>query len=141
MKPYYCLYRASTQVAYQLRCIPGWLFVCLVLDVNIEGEVFSLVLQIEAQMTRIRSPSCHSVSVKWQQLSRDAPEPLQAPAWVPSLFHNDRLLVYGFIPHCTQVRRAEFLTLWERLALPLTPSPFPLLGIVVALWVSGWGSS
>lgn len=51
------------------------------------------------------SPSCHSVSVKWQQLSRDAPEPLQAPARVPSLFHNDRLLVYGFIPHCTQVGR------------------------------------
>ncbi|XP_055472624.1 protein mono-ADP-ribosyltransferase PARP4 isoform X1 [Psammomys obesus] len=58
--------------------------------------------QIEAQMARVRSPGCHSVSVKWQQLSRDAPEPLQAPARAPSLFHNDRLLVYGFIPHCTQ---------------------------------------
>uniref|UniRef100_A0A5F9DL49 Poly [ADP-ribose] polymerase n=1 Tax=Oryctolagus cuniculus TaxID=9986 RepID=A0A5F9DL49_RABIT len=58
--------------------------------------------QIEEQMTRLRSPSCHSVSVKWQQLNLDAPEPLQAPAQVPSLFHNDRLLVYGFIPHCTQ---------------------------------------
>ncbi|XP_034354773.1 protein mono-ADP-ribosyltransferase PARP4 [Arvicanthis niloticus] len=73
--------------------------------------------QIEAQMTRIRSPSCHSVSVKWQQLSRDAPEPLQAPAWVPSLFHNDRLLVYGFIPHCTQatlralIQEKEFCTM------------------------------
>lgn len=65
--------------------------------------------QIEAQMTRIRSPSCHSVSVKWQQLSRDAPEPLQAPAWVPSLFHNDRLLVYGFIPHCTQATLQAFI--------------------------------
>lgn len=53
-------------------------------------------------MTRLHSPSCHSVSVKWQQLNLDAPEPLQAPAQVPSLFHNDRLLVYGFIPHCTQ---------------------------------------
>ncbi|XP_040853783.1 protein mono-ADP-ribosyltransferase PARP4-like [Ochotona curzoniae] len=58
--------------------------------------------QIEEQMARLHSPSCHSVSVKWQQLSLDAPEPLQAPAQVPSLFHNDRLLVYGFIPHCTQ---------------------------------------
>ncbi|XP_012497125.1 PREDICTED: poly [ADP-ribose] polymerase 4 [Propithecus coquereli] len=58
--------------------------------------------QVEDQMARLRSPSCHSVSVKWQQLSTDAPEPLQAPAQVPSLFHNDRLLVYGFIPHCTQ---------------------------------------
>ncbi|KAL6036323.1 hypothetical protein STEG23_016438 [Scotinomys teguina] len=65
--------------------------------------------QIEAQMTRIRSPSCHSVSVKWQQLSRDAPEPLQAPAQVPSLFHNDRLLVYGFIPHCTQATLSAFI--------------------------------
>ncbi|XP_050999336.1 protein mono-ADP-ribosyltransferase PARP4 [Acomys russatus] len=73
--------------------------------------------QIEAQMTRMRSPSCHSVSVKWQQLSGDAPEPLQAPARVPSLFHNDRLLVYGFIPHCTQatlralIQEKEFCTM------------------------------
>ncbi|XP_051051583.1 protein mono-ADP-ribosyltransferase PARP4 [Phodopus roborovskii] len=65
--------------------------------------------QIEAQLTRMRSPSCHSVSVKWQQLSRDAPEPLQAPAQVPSLFHNDRLLVYGFIPHCTQATLCAFI--------------------------------
>ncbi|XP_026639056.1 poly [ADP-ribose] polymerase 4 isoform X2 [Microtus ochrogaster] len=73
--------------------------------------------QIEAQMTRMHSPSCHSVSVKWQQLSRDAPEPLQAPARVPSLFHNDRLLVYGFIPYCTQatlcalIQEKEFRTM------------------------------
>ncbi|EPY87113.1 hypothetical protein CB1_000273064 [Camelus ferus] len=59
--------------------------------------------QIEDQMTRMRSPSCHSVSVRWQQLSTDAPEPLQAPAQVQSLFHSDRLLVYGLIPHCTQM--------------------------------------
>eukprot|EP00073_Rattus_norvegicus_P053042 XP_017455426.1 PREDICTED: poly [ADP-ribose] polymerase 4 isoform X1 [Rattus norvegicus] len=65
--------------------------------------------QIEAQMARIHSPSCHSVSVKWQQLSRDAPEPLQAPTCVPSLFHNDRLLVYGFIPHCTQASLCAFI--------------------------------
>lgn len=56
-------------------------------------------------MARLHSPSCHSVSIKWQQLSTDAPEPLQAPAQVQSLFHNERLLVYGFIPHCTQVRK------------------------------------
>ncbi|XP_045422967.1 protein mono-ADP-ribosyltransferase PARP4 [Lemur catta] len=73
--------------------------------------------QIEDQMARLRSPSCHSVSVKWQQLSTDAPEPLQAPAQVPSLFHNDRLLVYGFIPHCTQatlcalIQEKEFCTM------------------------------
>ncbi|EHB03069.1 Poly [ADP-ribose] polymerase 4 [Heterocephalus glaber] len=58
--------------------------------------------QIEDQMNRLHSPSCHSVSIKWQQLSADAQEPLQAPAQVPSLFHNDRLLVYGLISHCMQ---------------------------------------
>ncbi|KAM4860185.1 protein mono-ADP-ribosyltransferase PARP4 [Thomomys bottae] len=73
--------------------------------------------QITDQMTRLRSPSCHSVSIKWQQFSPDNTEPLQAPARVPSLFHNDRLLVYGFIPHCTQaslcalIQEKEFRTM------------------------------
>nr|XP_054301911.1 protein mono-ADP-ribosyltransferase PARP4-like isoform X4 [Pongo pygmaeus] len=73
--------------------------------------------QIEDQMTRLCSPSCHSVSVKWQQLNPDGPEALQAPAQVPSLFRNDRLLVYGFIPHCTQatlcalIQEKEFCTM------------------------------
>ncbi|XP_064131494.1 protein mono-ADP-ribosyltransferase PARP4 isoform X1 [Loxodonta africana] len=73
--------------------------------------------QIEDQMTRLHSPSCHSVSVKWQQLSTNLPEPLQAPAQVQSLFHNDLLLVYGFIPHCTQatlsalIQEKEFCTM------------------------------
>ncbi|XP_022378335.1 poly [ADP-ribose] polymerase 4 isoform X1 [Enhydra lutris kenyoni] len=73
--------------------------------------------QIEDQMARLHSPSCHSVSIKWQQLSTDAPEPLQAPAQVQSLFHNERLLVYGFIPHCTQaalcalIQEKEFSTI------------------------------
>uniref|UniRef100_A0A8C0A9F5 Poly [ADP-ribose] polymerase n=1 Tax=Bos mutus grunniens TaxID=30521 RepID=A0A8C0A9F5_BOSMU len=58
--------------------------------------------QIEAQMDRLSSPSCHSVSVKWQQLSTDTPAPLQAPTQVQSLFHSERLLVYGLTPHCTQ---------------------------------------
>ncbi|XP_029792881.1 protein mono-ADP-ribosyltransferase PARP4 isoform X2 [Suricata suricatta] len=73
--------------------------------------------QIEDQMTRLHSPSCHSVSIKWQQLSADAPEPLQAPAQVQTLFRNDRLLVYGFVPHCTQatlcalIQEKEFSTM------------------------------
>ncbi|XP_006879680.1 PREDICTED: poly [ADP-ribose] polymerase 4-like [Elephantulus edwardii] len=73
--------------------------------------------QIGSQMTRSRSPSCHSVSVKWQRSSTCSPEPLQAPAQVQSLFHNDRLLVYGFIPHCTQatlhsvIQEKEFSTM------------------------------
>ncbi|KAM5288003.1 protein mono-ADP-ribosyltransferase PARP4 [Ctenodactylus gundi] len=73
--------------------------------------------QIEDQMNRLQSPSCHSISVKWQQLNPDGPDPLQAPAQVPSLYHNDRLLVYGFIPHCTQatlcalIEEKEFRTM------------------------------
>ncbi|XP_074246642.1 protein mono-ADP-ribosyltransferase PARP4-like isoform X2 [Saimiri boliviensis] len=65
--------------------------------------------QIEDQMTRLCSPGCHSVLVKWQRLDPDAPEALQAPAQVPSLFRNDRLLVYGFIPHCTQATLCAFI--------------------------------
>ncbi|XP_044524909.1 protein mono-ADP-ribosyltransferase PARP4 [Gracilinanus agilis] len=58
--------------------------------------------QIEDQMTRIFSPGCSSVSVKWQQLTPNSPEAMQAPVQIQALFNNDRLLVYGFIPHCTQ---------------------------------------
>ncbi|XP_066225211.1 protein mono-ADP-ribosyltransferase PARP4 [Saccopteryx leptura] len=73
--------------------------------------------QIEDQITRSWSPSCHSVSVKWQQFSPHAPEPLQAPAQVQALFHNDRLLVYSFTSHCTQailcalIQEKEFSTM------------------------------
>ncbi|XP_014646672.1 PREDICTED: poly [ADP-ribose] polymerase 4 [Ceratotherium simum simum] len=73
--------------------------------------------QIEDQMTRLRSPSCHSVSVRWQQLRPAAPEPLQAPAQVQSLFPGDPLLIYGLIPHCTQatlcalIQEKEFSTM------------------------------
>ncbi|XP_023564489.1 poly [ADP-ribose] polymerase 4 [Octodon degus] len=73
--------------------------------------------QIEDQMNRLCSPSCHSVSIKWQQLSANVQEPLQAPAQVPSLFHNDRLLVYGMISHCTQaslcavIQKKEFCSM------------------------------
>uniref|UniRef100_A0A8C0WCU8 Poly [ADP-ribose] polymerase n=1 Tax=Castor canadensis TaxID=51338 RepID=A0A8C0WCU8_CASCN len=73
--------------------------------------------QIEDQMNRLRSPGCHSVSIKWQQMGTCAAEPLQAPARVRSLFHNDRLLVYGFAPHCTQatlcalIQEKEFSTI------------------------------
>ncbi|XP_050783624.1 protein mono-ADP-ribosyltransferase PARP4 isoform X2 [Gopherus flavomarginatus] len=58
--------------------------------------------KIESQTSRIFSPGCSSVSIKWQQFDSNAPEPLQAPAQIQSLFNNERLLVYGFIPRCTQ---------------------------------------
>ncbi|XP_010285395.1 PREDICTED: poly [ADP-ribose] polymerase 4-like, partial [Phaethon lepturus] len=58
--------------------------------------------KIQSQVSRILSPGCSSVSIKWQQFNTGAPEPMQAPAQIQSLFNNDRLLVYGFIPDCTQ---------------------------------------
>ncbi|XP_009997737.1 PREDICTED: poly [ADP-ribose] polymerase 4 [Chaetura pelagica] len=58
--------------------------------------------KIQSQISRIFSPECRSISIKWQQFDRGAPEPMQAPAQIQSLFNNERLLVYGFIPHCTQ---------------------------------------
>ncbi|PKU38634.1 poly [Limosa lapponica baueri] len=58
--------------------------------------------KIQSQVSRILSPGCSSVSIKWQQFNTGAPEPMQAPAQIQSLFNNERLLVYGFIPHCTQ---------------------------------------
>ncbi|XP_054079534.1 protein mono-ADP-ribosyltransferase PARP4 isoform X1 [Rissa tridactyla] len=58
--------------------------------------------KIQSQVSRMLSPGCSSVSIKWQQFNTGAPEPMQAPAQIQSLFNNERLLVYGFIPHCTQ---------------------------------------
>uniref|UniRef100_A0A8B9ZFW7 Poly [ADP-ribose] polymerase n=1 Tax=Anas platyrhynchos TaxID=8839 RepID=A0A8B9ZFW7_ANAPL len=58
--------------------------------------------KIQRQVSRIFSPGCSSVSIKWQQFNTNEPEPMQAPAQIQSLFTNERLLVYGFVPHCTQ---------------------------------------
>ncbi|TFK09944.1 protein FAM98A [Platysternon megacephalum] len=63
---------------------------------------YNWLKKIESQTSRIFSPGCSSVSLKWQQFDSNAPEPLQAPAQIQSLFNNERLLVYGFIPRCTQ---------------------------------------
>uniref|UniRef100_A0A674JDU8 Poly [ADP-ribose] polymerase n=1 Tax=Terrapene triunguis TaxID=2587831 RepID=A0A674JDU8_9SAUR len=63
---------------------------------------YNWLKKIESQTSRIFSPGCSSVSIKWQQFDSNAPEPLHAPAQIQSLFNNERLLVYGFIPRCTQ---------------------------------------
>lgn len=49
------------------------------------------------------SPGCSSVAVKWQQFSPTAASPVQAPRQLPALFNDCHALVYGFVPHCTQV--------------------------------------
>ncbi|XP_035398698.1 protein mono-ADP-ribosyltransferase PARP4 [Cygnus atratus] len=58
--------------------------------------------KVQRQVSRIFSPGCSSVSIKWQQFNINEPEPMQAPAQIQSLFTSERLLVYGFVPHCTQ---------------------------------------
>ncbi|XP_009888954.1 PREDICTED: poly [ADP-ribose] polymerase 4 [Charadrius vociferus] len=63
---------------------------------------YSWETKIQSQISRMLSPGCSSVSIKWQQFNTGAPEPMQAPAQIQSLFNDERLLVYGFIPHCTQ---------------------------------------
>lgn len=61
------------------------------------------MLQVSCQVKRLASPGCSSVSVKWQQFSPAAPPPVQAPQQLHALFNDCHTLVYGFVPHCTQV--------------------------------------
>ncbi|MBN3294535.1 PARP4 polymerase, partial [Polypterus senegalus] len=58
--------------------------------------------KISSQVKRMASPACTSVSVKWQQFNQHNPKPIQAPAQLHSLFSENQLLLYGFVPHCTQ---------------------------------------
>uniref|UniRef100_A0A8C4RR99 Poly [ADP-ribose] polymerase n=1 Tax=Erpetoichthys calabaricus TaxID=27687 RepID=A0A8C4RR99_ERPCA len=58
--------------------------------------------KIASQVKRMASPACTSVSVKWQQFNQHNPKPIQAPAQLHSLFSENQLLLYGFVPHCTQ---------------------------------------
>ncbi|XP_022596628.1 poly [ADP-ribose] polymerase 4 [Seriola dumerili] len=58
--------------------------------------------KVAAQVKRIASPGCSSVSVKWQQFNPTAPTPVQAPKQLHALFNDCHTLVYGFVPHCTQ---------------------------------------
>nr|XP_061799774.1 protein mono-ADP-ribosyltransferase PARP4 [Nerophis lumbriciformis] len=51
---------------------------------------------------RMESPVCSSVSVKWQQFTRSAPPPVQAPRQLHALFNDCHTLVYGFVQNCTQ---------------------------------------
>uniref|UniRef100_A0A3Q4BV00 Poly [ADP-ribose] polymerase n=1 Tax=Mola mola TaxID=94237 RepID=A0A3Q4BV00_MOLML len=59
--------------------------------------------KVACQVKRMASPGCTSVSVKWQQFSQTAPLPVQAPKQLHALFNDCHTLVYGFVPHCTQV--------------------------------------
>ncbi|XP_066438251.1 protein mono-ADP-ribosyltransferase PARP4 isoform X3 [Eleutherodactylus coqui] len=58
--------------------------------------------QMSNHDSRLYSPPCTAVSVKWRQFNQNSSEILQAPRNIQALFNNDWLLVYGFVPHCTQ---------------------------------------
>ncbi|XP_034971015.1 protein mono-ADP-ribosyltransferase PARP4 isoform X2 [Zootoca vivipara] len=58
--------------------------------------------KMKSQTSRMSSVGCNAISIKWQQFDFDAPELMYAPAQIQSLFNHDRLLIYGFISHCTQ---------------------------------------
>lgn len=69
---------------------------------KIQNVLCLFCLQVACQLKRVASPGCSSVSVKWQQFSPTSP-PLQAPKQLHALFNDCHTLVYGFVPHCTQV--------------------------------------
>ncbi|XP_034759163.2 protein mono-ADP-ribosyltransferase PARP4-like [Acipenser ruthenus] len=58
--------------------------------------------KIALQVIQMVLPDCSSVSVKWQQFNPNASQPVQALAQLHSVFSDNQLLVYGFVPHCTQ---------------------------------------
>ncbi|XP_057708800.1 protein mono-ADP-ribosyltransferase PARP4 isoform X2 [Corythoichthys intestinalis] len=58
--------------------------------------------KVARQVRRMESPVCSSVSVKWQQFTRSAPPPVQAPRQLHALFNDCHTLVYGFVQNCTQ---------------------------------------
>ncbi|KAM8977640.1 protein mono-ADP-ribosyltransferase PARP4 [Pelodytes ibericus] len=63
--------------------------------------------KLNALVSKLQSMACSAVSVKWRHFNKN--EPVQAPAGIPDLFSNDRLLVYGFVPHCSQASLKGFL--------------------------------
>ncbi|XP_067842203.1 protein mono-ADP-ribosyltransferase PARP4 isoform X2 [Heptranchias perlo] len=63
---------------------------------------FSWKAKVLSQVDRVTQPGCNSISVKWQRFSLNAQDPVHAPAQIHSVFSGSRLLIYGFVPHCTQ---------------------------------------
>ncbi|RXM93604.1 Poly [ADP-ribose] polymerase 4 [Acipenser ruthenus] len=66
-------------------------------------EAAKQFIMIALQVIQMVLPDCSSVSVKWQQFNPNASQPVQALAQLHSVFSDNQLLVYGFVPHCTQV--------------------------------------
>uniref|UniRef100_A0A8D2KV27 Poly [ADP-ribose] polymerase n=1 Tax=Varanus komodoensis TaxID=61221 RepID=A0A8D2KV27_VARKO len=58
--------------------------------------------KVKNQTTRMFSPGCNAISIKWHQFDMKTDELKHAPAQIQALFNNECLLVYGFISRCTQ---------------------------------------
>ncbi len=63
--------------------------------------------KVKVQLSKAFQPALTSVAVDWQQFDTNAPKPVQAPKEIVSLFSGSRQVVYGFVPHCKQVRRTH----------------------------------
>ncbi|XP_057306534.1 protein mono-ADP-ribosyltransferase PARP4-like isoform X3 [Hydractinia symbiolongicarpus] len=57
--------------------------------------------KVKMQIEKSQQPVLTDVKVHWVQNDYDAPKPLQAPNKITALFNGSRLVVYGFVPHCT----------------------------------------
>lgn len=61
-------------------------------------------MQVKSQTTRMFSPQCSSILIEWQTHDTENPKLSCTPAQIQALFNHERLLVYGFILNCTQVK-------------------------------------
>ncbi|MEQ2177757.1 hypothetical protein GOODEAATRI_006843 [Goodea atripinnis] len=76
----------------------------LLSDGHIQNAAVTLqLLRDNASHSRLFTCGLSSISVKWQQFNPRADPPLQAPKQLHALFNDCHTLVYGFVPHCTQV--------------------------------------
>ncbi|MEQ2217674.1 hypothetical protein XENOCAPTIV_018514, partial [Xenoophorus captivus] len=80
----------------------------LLSDGHIQNAAVTLqLLRDNASHSRLFTCGLSSISVKWQQFNPRADPPLQAPKQLHALFNDCHTLVYGFVPHCTQGKKAE----------------------------------
>uniref|UniRef100_A0A670Y543 Uncharacterized protein n=1 Tax=Pseudonaja textilis TaxID=8673 RepID=A0A670Y543_PSETE len=56
------------------------------------------------QTTRTLSSQCSSISIEWQTHMTENPKLSFTPSQISALFNHERLLVYGFVHNCTQVK-------------------------------------
>ncbi|XP_071495566.1 uncharacterized protein [Diadema antillarum] len=58
--------------------------------------------KVKSQLSRARQPSVSTLHVEWKQFDENPEPPVQAPRQLTALFSGSRLVVYGFVQHCTQ---------------------------------------